>query len=163
MSLLERQTVRRVREALVAAGVRDAVVELSETARSAQEAADAIGTEVGAIVKTLVFLVGDRAVLALVSGDRKCDAKTLPGVLGLDGKVSRPDADRVRDETGFSIGGVAPVGGAKPLPVAIDSGLGRFETVYAAAGHTHCVFPTTLDDLARMTGGVVSDRVGLEA
>ena len=159
MSLLERRTVRRVREALVHAGARDAVIELSETARSAQEAADAIGVPVGAIVKTLVFLVGDGAVLALVSGDRKCDAKALPGVLGLEGKVKRPDADRVRDETGFSIGGVAPVGGIRPLPVAIDASLGRFEIVYAAAGHTHCVFPTTLAELARLTGGTVSDRV----
>lgn len=132
---------------------------LADTARSAQDAADSIGCELGAIVKSLVFRVGDRAVMALVAGDRQCDLTALPAALGLEGKAKRADADLVRAATGFAIGGVAPVGHAEPLPVAVDASLGRFETIYAAAGHPYCVFATSFDELVGLTGGRVSPNI----
>lgn len=130
---------------------------LATTARSAQEAADSIGCPLGAIVKSLVFRIGDQAVLALVAGDRQCNAAALPDALGLAGEAERADGRWVREVTGFAIGGVAPVGHATPLPTAIDASLGRFETLYAAAGHPHAVFPTSLAELARLTGGKVCE------
>jgi prolyl-tRNA editing enzyme YbaK/EbsC (Cys-tRNA(Pro) deacylase) len=164
MSALENASVRRVQAALEAAGSEARVVELADTARTARDAASALGVEVGAIVKSLVFAAGaGRPVMALVAGDRRCDAAALPALLGLEGRAKRADADLVREATGFAIGGVAPIGHPAPLPTAIDASLGRFATVYAAAGHPFCVFATTLDELARLTGGVVSDRLGHEA
>ena len=160
VSALENPSVRRVQAALAAAGSRARVVELAATARTARDAAAALGVPVGAIVKSLVFLVGGRPVLALVAGDRRCDAAALPGILSLEGKAAaRADADAARAATGFAIGGVAPVGHPALLPVAIDASLGRFPTVHAAAGHPFCVFATTLDELARLTGGTVSDHL----
>ena len=161
MSLLERGPVRRVREALAAAGAEDAVIELSETARTAEDAANSLGTALGAIVKSLIFTVDGNPVMALIAGDRRCDQKALPAVTGIAGKVRRADADLVREVTGFSIGGVAPIGVAQPMPCVIDASLGRFERVYAAAGHPNCVFPSTLAELARITGGAVDDAIGV--
>jgi prolyl-tRNA editing enzyme YbaK/EbsC (Cys-tRNA(Pro) deacylase) len=163
VSALDSASVRRVRAALEAAGSAARVVELAENARPARDAASALGVEVGAIVKSLVFAVGGRPVMALVAGDRRCDAAALPALLGLEGEAERADADLAREATGFAIGGVAPLGHPAPLPTAIDASLGRFPTVYAAAGHPHCVFATSLDELARLTGGAVSDRLGRPA
>lgn len=157
---LDGPSVRRVRAALEAAGSPARVVELAATARTARDAAESLGVEVGAIVKSLVFLVGGRAVMALVAGDRRCDAGALPAVLGLEGRAERADADAVRAATGFAIGGVAPLGHPAPLPTALDASLGRFARVHAAAGHPHCVFATSLGELASLTVGVVSDRIG---
>ncbi|ABC21140.1 YbaK/EbsC family protein [Rhodospirillum rubrum] len=156
---LSNSSVRRVIDALAAGGSNTRVVALTDTARSAQDAAQALGTELGAIVKSLVFVIGDQPVMALVAGDRQADTAALPGCLGLEGRCKRADAEVVRAATGFAIGGVAPLGHPAALPIALDASLGRFPTVFAAAGHPHCVFPTTLDELARLTGGVVDARI----
>jgi len=158
---LQNASVQRVRHALRDLGSAAEVIELSDSARTAQDAATALGTDLGSIVKSLVFVVSGQPVMALVAGDRQCDAKALAGALGLEGKVKRADADIVRAATGFAIGGVAPVGHPQPLPLVIDASLGRFPVVYAAAGHPHCVFATTLDELARMTPGIVSADVAV--
>lgn len=163
MSNLERDTVKRVRKALIDAGLPDNVQELSESARSAAEAASALGVEQGAIVKTLVFTVGNRYVLALVAGDHQCREDQLEKVFQLEGAVVRPSADLVRAVTGFSIGGVAPTGLVTQLPTTIDASLKRFDKVYAAAGHPHCVFETTVDQLKTLSGGVVSYAVAAPA
>jgi prolyl-tRNA editing enzyme YbaK/EbsC (Cys-tRNA(Pro) deacylase) len=156
----ESDAVKRVRHALVDAGVGDKVVELSQTARSTAEAAEALGVEQGAIVKTLVFTVGNRYVLALVASDRLCSEDQLPRALNLQGAVVRPTADLVRAVTGFSPvgvwGGVAPVGLIAKLPTVIDASLKRFDKVYAAAGHTHCVFETSVAELKTLTDGIIS-------
>lgn len=157
--LLTRPAVQRVRDTLRANGARHDVMALAETARTAQDAANALGCEVGAIVKSLVFAVGGKPVMALVAGDRMGDTDALPGALGLDGRCKRADADMVREATGFTIGGVAPVGHATSLPIVIDESLGRFDAIYAAAGHPHCVFRTSLDELRRLTGGAVSATI----
>ncbi len=168
MDVLDSDSVKRVRAALAKAGSDSQVIALATTARSAEDAARSIGTELGSIVKTLVFVVGDRPVMALVSGDRRCREKALPGALSLEGRVKRADADAVRAATGFAIGGVAPIGLRQdggleqPVPVAIDAGLKRFATIYAAAGHPHCVFATTTAELVRLTGGIVSDAITTE-
>ncbi len=160
-ALLERTAVERVRAALAAAGSTAEIIALADTARTAQDAARSVGVELGAIVKSLVFAVDGRAVMALVAGDRRCDTAALARALGLDGTVGRADADMVREATGFTIGGVPPIAHATPLATAIDASLGRFATVYAAAGHPHCVFGTSLDELARLTGAPVVDDIGV--
>ncbi len=160
-ALLERPAVVRVRAALAAAGSAAEIIALADTARSAADAAESVGVELGAIVKSLVFAVDGRAVMALVAGDRRCDTAALARALGLDGKVGRADADMVRDATGFTIGGVPPIAHTTPLATAIDASLGRFATVYAAAGHPHCVFGTSPDELARLTGAPVVEDIGV--
>jgi prolyl-tRNA editing enzyme YbaK/EbsC (Cys-tRNA(Pro) deacylase) len=154
--LLASASVQRVRAALAAHGIADRIVELAATARTAEDAARACGVPVGAIVKSLVFEIDGTAVLALVAGDRRCDLSALPAALGLSGTARRCQADQVRAVTGFAIGGVAPVGHLGPLPTAIDASLARFERLYAAAGHPHCVFATDLPELQVLTGGTVT-------
>ena len=114
-------------------------------------------------VRSLVFNVGPRPVLALVAGDRRCRQNMLGSLLGMEGKIGRADADTVREVTGFSIGGVPPIAHSSVLPTAIDASLWRFSLVYAAAGHPHCVFPETPDALARLTGGIVSEEIASPA
>lgn len=154
-------SVQRVREVLAARGIQDRIVALAATARTAEDAAKACGVPVGAIVKSLLFEIEDAPVLALIAGDRRCDVAALPAALGRSGQARRCDAERVRAVTGFAIGGVAPVGHRTPLPTAIDASLGRFERLLAAAGHPHCVFATSLAELAALTGGTVSDRIAI--
>jgi len=161
MNGLTNRSVQRVVAALDAAGAAGRVVELAATARTAEDAAAALGVPVGAIVKSLVFAVAREPVLALVAGDRRCAAAALADALDLEGKVERASADLVRTATGFAIGGVPPVAHLRPLPTAIDASLGRFAVLWAAAGHPHCVFPTTLDELKHLTGGTVSDTLGI--
>jgi len=157
--LLNRPAVRRVAEALAGQGASASVIVLAETARTAEDAAAGLNCELGAIVKSLVFRIGDQAVMALVAGDKRCDTKALPAALGLTGKAKRADADMVQAATGFTIGGVAPLGFPTALPLVIDQSLGRFAAIYAAAGHPHCVFATTLDELQRLTGANVDGTI----
>src|SRR5690606_10705935 len=157
-SLLEHAGVRRVREALALRGAGERVIALSDAVRTAQQAADALGCEVGAIVKSLVFASGGqeregRAVMALVAGDRQCDLAALGRALGLATVPKRADADLVRRSTGFAIGGVAPLGHAERLPIAVDESLSRFPLLHAAAGHPNAVFPLTYAELLQWTGG----------
>jgi prolyl-tRNA editing enzyme YbaK/EbsC (Cys-tRNA(Pro) deacylase) len=169
VSPIDNPSVQRVRKALRAAGSGAEILALAETARTAQDAADSIGCALGAIVKSLVFRIGDRsdgrAVIALVAGDRRCDTKALASVfatgLGMGGKCKRADADLVRAATGFAIGGVAPLAYPSALPTAVDASLGRFDCLYAAAGHPYCVFPTSLDELLNLTMGILSDQIAL--
>ncbi|HLT77685.1 MAG TPA: YbaK/EbsC family protein [Ferrovibrio sp.] len=156
--LLDHAGVRRVRAALAPFGAEDRVIALGDAVRTAQQAADALGCEVGAIVKSLVFasegLNGEkRAVMALVAGDRQCDLEALGRALGLPSAPKRADADLVRQATGFAIGGVAPLGHAETLPIAVDESLSRFPLLHAAAGHPNAVFPLTYAELLQWTGG----------
>jgi prolyl-tRNA editing enzyme YbaK/EbsC (Cys-tRNA(Pro) deacylase) len=161
MTVLENEPVQRVRKALTGAGLADSVFELDATARSAGEAAAAIGCDLGAIVKSLVFAVDQRLVMALIAGDQICNEAALGPALNLQGEVHRPQASEVKGATGFSIGGVAPIGLAHRLPVVIDRSLKRFDAIYAAAGHPHCVFKTDVATLSRLTGGIISQAIGL--
>ncbi len=162
MSRLARPAVRRVVTALAAHGLDDRVVELTETARTAEDAARALGVAVGAIVKSLVFTLGDQPVVALVAGDRRCRTAALQAAFGLHGTVARAEPALVKQATGFTIGGVAPMGFPAPLPVAVDASLARFDQLYAAAGHPHCVFRTTYDELLRLSAGRPSPTLGTD-
>ncbi len=159
--LLERPAVRRVRDALARAGSGAEVIVLGETARSAADAAASVGVALGAIVKSLVFTAGGRPVMALVAGDRRCDTAVLAQALGIAGTVGRADADVVRQATGFTIGGVPPIAHAQPVAVLVDASLARFDTVYAAAGHPHCIFATSFDELVGLTGAPVVEGLGV--
>lgn len=159
MEMLERPAVKRVVNALAAAGHGAEVVVLDETARTAEDAAKALGCPVGAIIKSLAFAIGNRFIMALVAGDHQCIEENLPKALNLPGTVRRPQASEVKGITGFSIGGVAPVGLLHALPIVIDASLKRFDLLHAAAGHPNCVFPVTVDALKAMTGGIVSHNV----
>jgi prolyl-tRNA editing enzyme YbaK/EbsC (Cys-tRNA(Pro) deacylase) len=159
MSHLDRPAVKRVRDALLAAGLEDTVMELAASARTAEDAAAALGCPQGAIVKSLVFCVGTRFVMALVAGDHQCLEANLPKALNLPGAVRRPQASEVKGITGFTIGGVAPLGMTHPLPMVLDTSLRRFETIYAAGGHPNCIFPIAFTDLARISAAIISYNI----
>jgi Cys-tRNA(Pro) deacylase len=146
----------RVRQALEARGLVAAITEFPQGTRTAEDAARAIGTTLGQIVKSLVFLADGRPVLALASGRNRVDLGKLARAAGA-AKIARADADAVRATTGFAIGGVPPVGHASPMEIFVDEDLLRYETVYAAAGTPMAVFPITPADLVRVTGGQVAD------
>jgi len=146
----------RVQSALTALGIFAEIVEYPQGTRTAADAAAAIGTTVGQIVKSLVFLADGRPVLVLASGRNHVDTTKLARTAGAT-RIERADADRVRAETGFAIGGVPPVGHAKPLEVFVDEDLLRYEVVYAAAGTPTAIFPITPPDLVRATGGRAAD------
>ena len=143
----------RFTEALRARGVEVEARVLPDSARTAPEAAAAVGVEVGAIVKSLVFRCGDEAVLALVSGANRADEARLEAEFG--GAVSRADADFARAATGFSIGGVPPLGHPAPLRTLVDEDLLGHPVVWAAAGTPHAVFPIEPAALAELVGGRV--------
>jgi prolyl-tRNA editing enzyme YbaK/EbsC (Cys-tRNA(Pro) deacylase) len=148
-------SVRRVADALLAVGIEPDIVELADSTRTAQEAAAAIGTSVPKIVKSLVFLADDEPVLALVSGSNRADTALLEQALGKP--VGRADANRVREATGYAIGGIPPLGHITPMDVVIDRDLLQYDVVWAAAGTPHAVFSIAPPDLVRVTGGRVVD------
>lgn len=158
---LSHPSVRHVVARLAEAGHQHDVIALADTARSAREAAAALGVEVGAIVKTLMFVHGEHEapVIALVAGDRQCDADALAVSVGSPAPCRRPDAARVKAATGYAIGGVSPIGLPDGLPVFIDSSLFRFAAVWSAAGHPHCVFQATPRQLQALCGGTVSEAI----
>lgn len=133
-----------------AEGLTIEVVEYPDGTRTAAEAAAAVGCEVGRIVKSLVFTVDGRPVVALVAGDARLDESLLAAAAG--GRVGRADADIVRDATGYPIGGVPPFGHASALPTFVDESLLAHETVWAAAGTPRHVFEVAPAELVRLSG-----------
>ena len=150
------QPVQRVAQALQTQGHVHAPVMLDEAARTAQQAADALGILVGQIAKSIIFRrkADDAAVLVVTSGDRRVDEKKVEALVG---KLGRADADFVKAKTGFSIGGVAPLAHAETPVTLIDRDLFRFEEIWAAAGHPHAVFKLTPQDLERLCAAPVAD------
>ena len=143
----------RVQQALEAAGTASKIVELSIAARTSRQAADALGTEVGQIAKSLIFraVPSGRAVLVVAAGDRRVDESRIETLLGE--AIERASPDFVREHSSFAIGGVAPVAHARPMTTYIDTSLRRFDVVWAAGGTPHCVFPLSPADLVRVSGG----------
>ena len=154
------EAARRVADALAAAGVVAEVRAYAESTRTADEAAAAVGANVGQIVKSLVFLADGRPILALVSGANRLDTAKLAQIAGA--KITRADADTVREATGYAIGGVPPVGLATPLPVYCDRDLMRYAEVWAAAGTPHAVFSIAPETLARITNAEIVDLAVVE-
>ena len=142
----------RVREALRQAGVEADIVETEESSPTAVRAAEQWGISVGQIANSLIFSADSAPVLILASGAHKVDTDVIAEFLGAH-SVHRPDADFVREHTGQPIGGVAPLGHPKPIRTIVDEALAQYDVVWAAGGHPHYVFPTTFDELARITNG----------
>jgi prolyl-tRNA editing enzyme YbaK/EbsC (Cys-tRNA(Pro) deacylase) len=149
----------RVAAALLSEGAEFEIREFTESTRTAADAAAALGVAVGAIVKSLVFAADGEPVLVLTSGDHQADTSAVARVLGVT-HVGRADADLVREATGFAIGGVPPVGHARPLRTLIDTHLATYDLLWAAAGTPNTVFSTTYDELARITGATPADVAG---
>ncbi|MEN5073080.1 YbaK/EbsC family protein [Isoptericola cucumis] len=143
--------VRRVRAALDAHGATGEIRWLDDAVTTAALAAEALGVPVGAIANSLVFTLGDEPVLVLTSGAHRVDTDFLGARLG--GTLGRASKETVRDATGQVIGGVAPVGHPAPVRTYVDTALADHAVVWAAAGHARTVFPTTFDELTRLTGG----------
>lgn len=148
------KSVKRFRAALVERGLADTIVELDASARTADDAAAALGTDTGAIVKSLVFSgPGAEPLLVLGTGDGRVDEARVGERVG--GPVALADARFVRNAAGYAIGGVPPFGHNQDLPTLIDRRLERFDTIWAAAGTPETVFSLTLPELIRATGGDV--------
>lgn len=150
-----KESAQRVQDALRQKGFTNQVVELPDSTRTAQEAAEAVGCSVAQIAKSLVFRTvhSGRPVLIIASGAGRVDEQRIAALCGEP--VEKPDADFVRAATGFVIGGVPPIGHAQPLTTFIDRDLLALDTLWAAAGHPKAVFPLKPDELVRMTGGEV--------
>ncbi len=151
-SVTNNLNVKRVKTALLELGVAGEIHALSDSARTAQEAADALNILVGQVASSIVFkLLDDSPLLVITSGRHRVDTHLVANHLGVE-KLHRVDADYVKEVSGFSIGGVSPVGWLQPATVLIDEALKDYEVVWAAAGHPHAVYPTTYDELMRCTG-----------
>jgi prolyl-tRNA editing enzyme YbaK/EbsC (Cys-tRNA(Pro) deacylase) len=150
--VIEKAAVKRVIAALAEHGLTAEVNVLSDSARTAQEAATALGIEVGQIASSLIFKLPDGSPLLIItSGRHRVDTDLVAKNLGIE-TLSRVDADYVKEKSGFSIGGVAPIGWVSPATILIDQALNDYEVVWAAAGHPHAVYPTTFAELIACTG-----------
>jgi len=150
--------VDRVQSALDALGLDIRVQRFDKSTGTAPEAAAAVGCELGAIVKSLCFLIDGQPVLVLSAGDRQVDSKALRRIYGVSKRGVRiADPQTVEAKTGFPVGGVPPLGHPRPLPTLIDRSLSRYKTVYAAAGSANSIFPIPYETLVEVTDGQVHD------
>ena len=156
--LLNKEPVRKVSQKLKDFDESLKVIVLDSSARTAQDAADSLNTEVGSIIKSLFLRTKNSFLLCLVAGDRRCSLNKIKKILG-EKDVSMGNADQVKQVTGFTIGGVSPVGHLNPIKIYIDQSLSRFENIFGAAGHPNCVFKINFIDLQKITGGKVMDIV----
>jgi prolyl-tRNA editing enzyme YbaK/EbsC (Cys-tRNA(Pro) deacylase) len=145
-----------VAKALLDLGAAGAVVQLADSARTAQAAAEQLGCEVGAIANSLVFDADGAPLLVLTSGAHRVDTVKVAALVGA-AKVRRATPEFVRESTGQPIGGVAPVGHPAPIRTLVDVWLDRYDEVWAAGGHPHTVFPTSYGELLRITGGTPAE------
>jgi len=157
-NLLNKESVQRVVKALNNFDGSLKVEVLNSSARTAKDAAISLKCEVGAIVKSLLLRTENNFVLCLVSGDKRCSLNKVKKILNLK-DVSMADAEQVKNQTGFSIGGVSPVAHLNPNKVIIDTSLSRYEHVYAAAGHPNTIFKISYKQLIKLTEAVEEDIV----
>ena len=155
-NLLSKEPVKRVQEFIAQFDPKLKILALNTTARTAKDAAESLGCEVGAIVKSLVFRAGDIFLICLIAGDKRCSLNKLKKVI-IKKDVCMANANEVKVNTGFSIGGVAPIAHLKKLNILIDQSLGRFESVFAAAGHPNSIFKIKYNQLVQMTKGEVKE------
>ena len=156
MSLLNKEPVKRAEKALKEFDETLSVTELENTARTAVDAAKSLNCEVGAIVKSLLFKTDNSFTLFLVSGDKRASLNKIKKNLIIK-DASMATADDVKKITGFTIGGVSPIGHLNKIPIIIDNSLERFENLYAAAGHPNCVFKIDFTNLQKITKGLVKE------
>lgn len=149
--VLEKAAVKRVAAALAECGCSGEIKVLSDSARTAAEAASALGIEVGQIASSLIFkLPDDSPLLVITSGRHRVDTDLVASNLGIE-KLGRVDANYVKELSGFSIGGVAPIGWVSPATILIDQALNDYAVVWAAAGHPYAVYPTSFSELVAIT------------
>jgi|TARA_B110000914_G_scaffold219447_1_gene228124 Cys-tRNA(Pro) deacylase len=156
MSLLDKEAVKRAEKALKDFDETLKVIVLEDTARTAKEAALSLKCEVGAIVKSLLFKTEDGYILSLVAGDKRCSVNQLRNITSKK-NISMADPKDVKTQTGYTIGGVSPVGHLNKVKIFIDNSLERFNNLYAAAGHPNCVFKIDFIKLQKITNGEIKE------
>ena len=152
MTLLDKEPVKRVQSILSNFDPKKKVVVLDNSARTALEAASSLGCEIGAIVKSLLFKTDNSFTLCLVAGDKKASLNKIKKTLNIK-DVSMASAEDVKNITGYTIGGVSPIGHLNKVDIFIDNSLERFTSLFAAAGHPNCVFEINFTDLQKITNG----------
>ena len=158
MTLLNKEPVKRVENILKEFDVTQKVIILDSSARTALEAASSLGCEVGAIVKSLLFKTENSFILCLVAGDKKASLNKIKKKLNIK-DVSMAAAEDVKTITGYSIGGVSPIGHLKKIDIFIDNSLERFTSLFAAAGHPNCVFKIDFKNLQKITDGSIKEII----
>jgi len=156
MTLLDKEPVKRVQSILNNFDSEKKVVVLDNSARTALEAASSLGCEIGAIVKSLLFRTENSFTLCLVAGDKKASLNKIKKTLNIK-DVSMASADDVKNITGYTIGGVSPIGHLNKVDIFIDNSLERFTSLFAAAGHPNCVFEINFTDLQKITNGSIME------
>ena len=154
--ILNKEPVKRAEKALKKFDKNLYIEYLEKTARTANDAATALGCKVGAIVKSLLFKTEKSFVLCLVSGDKKCSLNKLKKILG-EKDISMANADQVKEITGYTIGGVSPIGHLTKVHILIDKNLDKFTDIFAAAGHPNCIFKINFDQLTKLTNGEIAE------
>ena len=157
-NILEKESVKRVIKVLNEFDQNLEVQILKSSAKTADDAAFSLNCKVGAIVKSLLLRTENGFILCLVSGDKRCSLNKIKKIINLK-DVSMANADEVKSQTGFSIGGVSPIAHIKKIPILIDLSLSRFKNVYAAAGHPYSIFKITYEQLKKITKGKEEDIV----
>ena len=156
MTLLDKEPVKRVERFLKNFDPSQKVIILDTSARTALEAASSLGCEVGAIIKSLLFRTEKSFILCLIAGDKKASLNKIKKSLNIK-DVSMAEADDVKKITGFTIGGVSPIGHLKKINIFIDNSLERFNSLFAAAGHPNCVFKINFENLKKITNGSIKE------
>ena len=158
MNLLQKEPVIRAQKSLTEFDSNLVVVELENSARTAKDAANSLNCEVGAIVKSLLLKIDDNFLLCLIAGDKRCSLNKIKQIKNSK-NVRMASAEEVKEQTGYTIGGVSPVGHKNELEILIDSSLNRFKAIFAAAGHPNCIFEINYDDLKKITSGLNEDII----
>ena len=156
MSLLDKEPVKRAEKSLKNFDQSLEVIVLDKSARTAQDAATALGCNVGAIVKSLLFKTNDSFILCLVAGDKRASLNKIKKIINKK-DVSMANPEDVKSQTGYTIGGVSPIGHLKQIEIIIDNSLERFNELFAAAGHQNCVFKINFTNIQKITNGKVEN------
>ena len=156
MSLLDKEPVKRAEKSLKNFDQSLKVIVLDKSARTAQDAATALGCNVGAIVKSLLFKTNDSFILCLVAGDKRASLSKIKKIINKK-DVSMANPEDVKSQTGYTIGGVSPIGHLKQIEIIIDNSLERFNELFAAAGHPNCVFKINFTNIQKITNGKVEN------
>ena len=158
MSLLDKEPVKRAEKFLKGFDQSLEVIVLENSARTAKDAAIALGCDVGAIVKSLLFKTGDNFTLCLVAGDKRCSLIKLKKIKD-EKDISMASPEDVKTQTGYTIGGVSPIGHLEKIEIIIDNSLKRFNELFAAAGHPNCIFKINFSNIQKITNGKVEDII----
>ena len=156
MCLLDKEPVKRAEKSLKDFDQSLEVIVLDKSARTAQDAATALGCNVGAIVKSLLFKANDSFILCLVAGDKRASLNKIKKIINKK-DVSMANPEEVKSQTGYTIGGVSPIGHLKQIEIIIDNSLERFNELFAAAGHPNCVFKINFTNIQKITNGKVEN------